>query len=139
VIKVLFIHHNSVLGGAELSFADLVSRLSADITPICAVPDGPLTQTLASRKIPVAIVPMRPIVKSVNPIYLLATGINCLRVMFKLIGICRKEKVKVIHANSLTAGIYAAPVSFLCRIPLLLHERDLKKHSFLTPLIAKFT
>ena len=58
--------------------------------------------------------------------------------MFMLIGICRKEKVKVIHANSLTASIYAAPVSFLCRIPLLWHERDMTRHSFLTPLIAKF-
>jgi len=137
-ITILFIHHASVLGGAELSFADLVSKLSSDISPVCAVPDGQLTQTLASRKIPVVIVPMRPIVKSPNPIYWLATGINCLRVTFKLIGICHKEKIGVIHANSLTAGIYAAPVSFLCRIPMVWHERDLNRHSFLTPLIAKF-
>ncbi len=138
LIKILFIHHNSSLGGAELSLADLVTNLSDDIAPLCAVPDGHLARTLISHKISTVIVPMCPLVKSFNPAYWLMTGFNCLRVIFKLIGICRKEKIQVIHANSLTAGIYAAPVSFLCSIPLLWHERDLTRHSFLTPIIAKF-
>jgi len=137
-VKVLFVHHSSTLGGAELSLADLVTNISDEIAPVCAVPVGPLAQYLSSRKIPVAIVPMRPIIKSLNPLYWLMTGFNCLRVMFKLIGICRKEKIQVIHANSLTASIYAAPVSFLCRIPMIWHERDLARHPFLAPLIARF-
>jgi glycosyltransferase involved in cell wall biosynthesis len=138
VIKILFIHHNSSPGGAEFSLVDLVTKLSDDISPVCAIPDGPLSTTFTSHGIPVVIVPMRPIVKSANPAYWVKTGFNFLMVVFKLIGICRKEKIKVIHANSLTAGIYSAPVSFLCRIPLLWHERDLAIHTFLTPLVAKF-
>jgi glycosyltransferase involved in cell wall biosynthesis len=137
-LKILFVHHNSSKGGAELSLVDLTSNLSDEIHPVSAVPNGPLSQSLESRKIPTFIVPMRPLVKSVNPAYWLMTGFNCLRIVFELIGICRKEKVKVIHANSLTACIYAAPVSFLCRIPLIWHERDLARHPFLTPIIAKF-
>lgn len=137
VKKILFVHHNSSLGGAELSLIDLISNLSDDIRPISAVPNGPLSQSLKSRKIPTFIVPMRPIVKSVNPAYWILTCFNCLRVIFKLIGICRKEKIQVIHANGLTAGIYAAPVSFISRIPLLWHERDLARHPVLTPTIAK--
>lgn len=136
-VKILFVHHNSYLGGAELSLVDLISNLSDEIQPVSAVPNGPLSQALESRKIPTFIVPMRPIVKSVNPAYWMLTCFNCLRVIFKLIWICRKEKIQVIHANSLTAGIYAAPVSFISRIPLLWHERDLAKHPALTPIIAK--
>jgi len=138
MVKILFIHHNSALSGAELSLSDLVTNLSDDISPVCALPDGLLSRTLISRSIPTVIVPMRPIIKSLNPVYWLMTCFNCLGVMLKLTGICRKEKIQVIHANSLTASIYAAPVSFLCRIPLLWHERDLARHRFLTPLIAKF-
>ncbi|MFA6292690.1 MAG: glycosyltransferase family 4 protein [Victivallales bacterium] len=137
-VKILFVHQATMLGGAELSLVDLVNNLSNDIAPVCAVPDGPLAQTLITHRIPTAIVPMHTLVKSVNPLYWLMTGFNYLCVMFKLIGICRKEKIKVIHANSLTSGIYAAPVSFLCRIPLIWHERDLTRHSLLAPIIAKF-
>ncbi len=137
-IKILFVHHASNIGGAELSLVDLVTNLSDGFVPICAVPEGPLLNTLLSRKITTTVVPMRPMIKSLNPIYWLATGFNCLRVTFILLGICRKEKIDIIHANSFTASIYAVPVSLLLRIPMLWHERDLARHPLLIPIVAKF-
>jgi glycosyltransferase involved in cell wall biosynthesis len=138
VKKILFIHHNSTLGGAELSLADLVTNLSDDIIPICALPEGPLREKLSAVNIKIFTVPMRALHRSMNPFYWLVTGFRFLRVNAKLKKICRQEDIELIHANCLTAALYAKIIIKSTKIPLLWHERDLVKHSFLAPRVAKF-
>ncbi len=137
-MKILFVHHNSVLGGAEISLAELLSGLSKNFTPVCAVPAGRLASFISSRGIHVETVPMRPIARTLNPLSLFSSGLNWLGASIKLVGICRRRKIQAIHANSLTAAIYAVPASIFCRIPLIWHERDLRRHPTLTPIAAKF-
>jgi len=137
-IRILFIHHNSAPGGAELSFADLVCSLSSDISKICALPEGPLARKLSSKGVQVVIVPMRPLYRSINPFYWLSSGLNVLSAMFKMTRICRREGIQLIHANTFTGAIYAAPASLMSGIPMMWHERDLARHPLLTPIISKF-
>lgn len=136
--KILFIHHNSVLGGAELSFFDLVTNLSEAIIPICALPAGPLQEKLAAAGIKVHTVPMCPLHRSLNPFYLLAMAIKRKKTGIVLKKICQAEQVDLIHANSLTAAVYSLNPVKSTGLPMIWHERDLKKHPFLTPRIAKF-
>ena len=136
--KILFVHHNSVLGGAELSFYDLITNLSADIVPFCALPEGALQEKIAAKNISTFTVPIQPLRKSFNPFYLLAAAVKRQKVISCLRKICLAGKIDLIHANTLTAAVYAAKVSAQCGIPLIWHERDLGKHPFLVPRLARF-
>lgn len=136
--KILFVHHNSVPGGAELSLYDLVTNLSPAVTPVCAVPEGPLREKLTDAGIKTYAVPMRQLTKSLNLFEQLASGSAWLKVHAKIKEICKKEKINIIHANSLPAVIYTAKAARASKIPMLWHERDMAVHSILTPQVAKF-
>lgn len=136
--KILFVHHNSVPGGAELSLYDLVTNLSPGIVPVCAAPEGPLLDKFSAAGIKTYAVPMRPLTKSLTPFKQLTSGYVWLKVHSQIKKICGIESIRIIHANSLTAAIYTAKAAKTLKLPLIWHERDMAVHSILTPQVAKF-
>jgi len=136
--KILFIHHNSTLGGAELSFADLVTNLSENITPICALPEGPLQEKIEASGIKTYTVPMKILHRTLNPLSIITDFIRKRKITLLLKKIIRSEQVDLTHMNCFTAAYYGHTAASVLNIPIIWHERDLAKHKFLIPFIAKF-
>lgn len=135
--KILFIHHNSALGGAELSFFDLVSNLSDDIIPICAVPEGKLQQKLASEGIKTYIVPMIPLHRTKNPFSIISFFFKKRKITLQLKTIIRIENIDLSHMNCFSAAYYGQTATSILDVPSIWHERDLAQHRFLAPIMEK--
>ena len=124
--KILYVNHVGGISGAERSLLALLERLDRDrFRPIVACPTGPLVEVLHSIGVETRFVPLRRLKRSRNPIqaaqdaWAWACGAKAIR------GLLRVEQVKVVHANSTTACLYAAPMAALSSAACVWHCRDL--------------
>ncbi|MBN1865526.1 MAG: glycosyltransferase family 4 protein [Victivallales bacterium] len=133
--RILFIHHSSAMGGAERSLFDLVSCFSDKSGLACVVPPGPLADMLAGLGVRVHELPLR----SLRRVDVFTTALPLLfYATCGLSRIIREEHAVLVHANSFTGAVFAAPAARLCRIAFSWHERDLARHGLLAPMIARF-
>lgn len=137
-MKVTWIHHVGMIGGAERSLLDVTRALQTRAVDLRVLtPTGPLQEALAAAQIPhrgVDAMPLR------RPRHLLTAGLALLRMLptaRRLTRAVREAPPDLIHANSTTAALYALPAAMQLNIPLIWHCRDIVPLGRLGRLLAK--
>jgi len=125
MIKILYLDHATVLGGAEYSLLLLLKHLDKKaITPLLACREGPLAEEARALGIQVEIVPLERLRGVHNPFSLSARywrGVSSLRALIE------REAVDLIHSNVMRASLYTAGAAKLSAIPLLWHVREIHR------------
>ncbi len=131
-MRVLYVNHTGLVGGAERSLLGLLDSLPADVETRLACPPGPLHERAAARGVPAV-----PIAESVGSLKLhpVHTPVALGAMAAAAAGVLRVARAwqpDVVHANSIRAGMIAEPVARGLRRPLVLHVRDCLPPSPLT-------
>jgi glycosyltransferase involved in cell wall biosynthesis len=117
---VLVVDHATVLGGAEISLLTLLKHLDRDeILPHIAAPPGRLADDARSLNVRVHDVPLQQLRGSRGASWRLARDVA------RLVRIIRRERIALVHANTLRASVYAAPAARITSTPLLWHVHDI--------------
>lgn len=121
LMRVLFVHLNGCMSGAEQSLILLVKRLSRVHEVVVACPDdGTLSVKLARLSIPTVVIAPLPKRRFLSP----ATWAYGFKVSYRLCRLIRKVKPDLIHANSFYAASVAVMAGAIRRKPVVVHARD---------------
>jgi glycosyltransferase involved in cell wall biosynthesis len=127
-LRVLFLSPVSDFkGGAERSLLDLLGNPS--IEPLLVVPaGGPLGEHAASRDVPVQVLELGSISDVRRP-FRLSHGIRVIAQLFsvarRLVDICRRRRIDIVHSNGLKAHVIAVTARLLGGRPCVTHIRDI--------------
>lgn len=131
-MRVLYVNHTGLVGGAERSLLGLLESLPSDVEPRLAGPPGPLHEhatRIGTCTAPVAgtaaSLKLHPVHTPVALAAMAATAAGVLRA-------AHSWQADVLHANSIRAGMIADPVARTLKRPLVLHVRDCLPPSPLT-------
>jgi L-malate glycosyltransferase len=134
-MKVLYVERTGLVGGGERSLLSHLEALPTGIEAHLACPPGPLQRQAARRGVPTTTIAESVGSLRMHPVHTpLAVGAmgaasrGLLRAM-------RSWTPDVVHANSIRAGMIAAPASSLQRRPLVVHVRDCLPPSPITALV----
>jgi L-malate glycosyltransferase len=123
-VRVLYVERTGLVGGGERSLLGLLAALPADVEARLACPRGPLAQRAAAHGVPTAAIKESVGSLKLHPVHtpvalgaMAAAGAGLLRS-------ARAWRPDLLHANSIRAGLIAAPVAGALRRPLVLHVRD---------------
>jgi glycosyltransferase involved in cell wall biosynthesis len=124
-VRVAFISHTSILGGAERVLIELVEGLQARGVDclVCVPAAGPLVQAL--QRIGVR----HEIVKYSwwsNPVHRIRRNCNNVLAIFKLARLFKRERIDLVYSNSsmVPSGAFAAK---LCGLPHIWHVHEFGK------------
>jgi L-malate glycosyltransferase len=131
-VRVLFVERTGLVGGGERSLLGLLGALPAPVTGRLASPAGPLQLEAGRAGVSTATIAESVGSLKLHPVHTpvalgamsLATG--------QLLRAGRAFGPDLLHANSIRAGLIAAPAAALLRRPLVLHVRDVLPPSPLT-------
>ncbi len=126
-LHVLYVHHTSCLGGAEQSLVDMISSMDREvILPALALPgDGPLADCLFRIGVDVYFTPIVRFKRTRNPLKFVRNLAVLVRGVRGLMGAASAHRASVIHANSMSAALYAGPAARLTGLKSFLHLRDM--------------
>lgn len=123
-MKVLYVSHTSVVGGAELSLLELLAAMRDRVELALACPNGELASAATGLGVPVF--PIRPVALGFR-VDVLATAHGLSRAIaaaFDIASIARRFRPDVIHANSVRAGMAAIGARVGGAPAPLVHVRD---------------
>ena len=123
-MKVLYVNHTAMIGGGERSLVELLSGLPDDVSPTLACPEGDLARVARSLGTRVTTIPEATPSFRFDLIQTPGGLANLGRAAIAVRGAGRRAHADLVHANSIRAGLIAAPFSRLCRSPLVVHVRD---------------
>ena len=126
-LAVLYVHHTSILGGAEQSLADLIAGMNRQaIRPVLAVPeDGPLAEALFSLGVEVYLAPIARMKRTWNPLTLAGYCFGVLSGARALSRIATDHGIRIIHANSIYSAPYASLAARFAGTGSVCHLRDI--------------
>lgn len=126
-LRVLYVHHTSCLGGAEQSLVDMISFMNRKmILPALVLPeDGPLADSLFRQGVDVYFAPIVRFKRTCNPLKLIRSLAVLVMGVKGLIGAASAHRASVIHANSISAALYAGPAARIIGARSFLHLRDM--------------
>lgn len=117
---VLFVDHADEIGGAERSLINLLSHLDRGLwQPRVACPEGDLACELVAHGIPVHILPLRRLRRTVRGPAVLAFG------AYQLARLVREIDAAIIYANTVRSAWYGVAASVLSRRAFVWHMRDM--------------
>ena len=125
-MRVLFISHQSALGGAERSLLELLEGLrgrGVQLMLACPVP-GPLAEAatgLGVRVFPLKLCQLRRHQKWVSWVSFLFRWV---RVTLRLVRIILVERVDLVHTNNSLAQVWSWPAIRISNRPFVWHWRD---------------
>ncbi|MEK6764604.1 MAG: glycosyltransferase family 4 protein [Planctomycetota bacterium] len=122
--NILYLHNESVMGGAEISLLNLVKRLNKElfIPHFACSKDGPFIDELRKIEIPPDFVQF-PSIRWPNPVQICNTIRN-------LIDIIKKKQINLIHSNQPRSNLFGAIAAKIKNIPIVWHERCLERGRF---------
>jgi glycosyltransferase involved in cell wall biosynthesis len=123
-VNVLYVNHTGVLGGAEHSLLTLLEALPADVTAIVASPAGPLHDRVRALGARVEELPGTSGSFRLHPVRTPRAILDVARSAVEVGAIARRRRVDLIHANSVRAGLIAAPGHVVAGSPTIVHVRD---------------
>jgi glycosyltransferase involved in cell wall biosynthesis len=133
-VRVLYVSHTAQVSGGERSLLDLLGALGPHVHPTVATPEGDLSAALRHRGIPMRTI--RGTAGSLRPHL-----INTPRAISELAQdawnvrrIARRDRIDVVHANSIRAGIVATAAARAGGPPVVVHVRDVLPDGALTRL-----
>jgi len=122
--NILYLHNESVMGGAEISLLNLVKGLNKKLfTPHFACSkEGPFIEELRKIKITPDFVQF-PGIRWPNPVQICKTIRN-------LIDIIKKRQINLIHSNQPRSNLFGAIAAKIKGVPIVWHERCLERGRF---------
>lgn len=122
--NILYLHNESVMGGAEISLLNLVKRLNKGlfIPHFVCSKEGPFIDELRKIKIPPDFVQF-PSIRWPNPLQICST-------IRSLIDIIKKNQINLIHSNQPRSNLFGAIAAKIKTIPIVWHERCLERGRF---------
>jgi L-malate glycosyltransferase len=133
-MRVLYVSHTAHVSGGERSLIELLEVLDGHVQAVAATPAGELAATLRTIGVPVRTIPgtdgsLRP-----HPLHTPKTIADLARAAWSVRRIARRERVDLVHANSIRAGIAAAAAERIGAPPAIVHVRDVLPDGALTRL-----
>jgi glycosyltransferase involved in cell wall biosynthesis len=127
-VRIGFFDHTAQVSGAELSLLGLLEHLNAQApdryVPVLICPPGELAQRALARGIAVVPLPVPPFGFTRHPLRLLGYGLGIAHAAWRLGLLARQERLALIHANSVRAGLIACAAAPWHRLPVICHVRD---------------
>jgi len=123
-VKVLYVNHTGMLGGAEHSLLTLLEGLPDDVVAIVASPAGPLHERARALGARTEVLPGTTGSFRLHPLRTLRAVLDIARSAAAVRAIARRLRVDLIHANSVRAGLITAPVRATGGPPTVVHVRD---------------
>jgi len=126
--QILYVHHASVLGGAEISLLELIRCLDRQRhQPAVMLPSqGPLAAALGELDTPVHIAPLRRLRRTMNPVALARYWSAMRATRRRLRDVLAQENISLVHCNSTTAQLFVGDVPLRRGVPCVWHVRDLR-------------
>ena len=123
-MRVLFLNDTSLMSGAERCLLDLLVELDGEIDPLVACPPGPLSDAVAALGVPVT--PTFAVTASLrlHPLHTPRALAGLARAAAGVRRIAARERVDLIHANTLRAGLVAAAARRLGGPPFIAFVHD---------------
>jgi glycosyltransferase involved in cell wall biosynthesis len=133
-MRVLYVSHTGHVSGGERSLLDLLDALGPEVSPAVAAPDGELSEEvrrhgLTVRRIPGTAGSLRP-----HPVDTPRAVKELAHAACRVRRISRTDRVDLVHANSIRAGIVAAIAARIGAPPAVVHVRDVLPDGPLTRL-----
>jgi len=118
--NILYLHNESIMGGAEISLLNLVKRLNKElfIPHFACSKEGPFIDELRKIKISPDLVQF-PSIRWPNPVRICTTIRN-------LIDIIKKKQIDLIHSNQPRSNLFGAIAAKIKNVPIVWHERCLE-------------
>lgn len=122
--NILYLHNESIMGGAEISLLNLVKRLNKElfIPHFACSKEGPFIDELRKIKISPDFVQF-PSIRWPNPVQICST-------IRSLIDIIKKKQINLIHSNQPRSNLFGAIAAKIKTIPIVWHERCLERGRF---------
>ncbi|MBT5304058.1 MAG: glycosyltransferase family 4 protein [Candidatus Scalindua sp.] len=122
--NILYLHNESVMGGAEISLLNLVKRLNKKffIPHFACSKEGPFIDELRKIEILPDFVQF-PSIRLPNPVQIC----NTIRT---LIDIIKKRQIDLIHSNQPRSNLFGAIAAKIKNVPIVWHERCLEQGRF---------
>lgn len=140
-MRVLLLHHDAGLGGAETSFRLLARGLqNAGVEPIAALPaDGPLFRRLREERLRVVRASLRATSRPHRVRDVADTLLYLARTVPAVARLMRRTNADFLHSNTTTSHLVGVWSAALCGRPAVWHCRDLAPLGALAPLLARRT
>lgn len=124
--SVAYVQPTSEVGGSDIALYRLVTQLDRSrFMPLVVVPrEGPLTAKLRETGVRVVVVPMRQLRSVRDPLYQLGYIARFWPSVFQLVLLFRRERVAIVHSNSLYS-LQSAWAAFFARVPHVWHIREI--------------
>ena len=107
-MRVLFVSHTGLVGGAEHALLDVVNHLPAEVDPIVACPEGPLVDAIADAGVRREILPPVSATLRLHPLRTPAALVELVRAGGALRAVVRRSRPDVLHLNSTRAALLTA-------------------------------
>ena len=122
--NILYLHNESIMGGAEISLLNLVKGLNKKlfIPHFTCSKEGPFIDELKKIKITPDFVQF-PGIRWPNPVQIYNTVRN-------LIDIIKKRQINLIHSNQPRSNLFGAIAAKIKSVPIVWHERCLERGRF---------
>ena len=122
--NILYLHNESIMGGAEISLLNLVKRLDKELfTPHFACSkEGPFIDALRNIKITPDFIKF-PGIRWPNPVRIC----NTIR---GLANIIKEKQIDLIHSNQPRSNLFGAIAAKINSVPIVWHERCLERGRF---------
>ena len=122
--NILYLHNESIMGGAEISLLNLVKRLDRKlfIPHFVCSKEGPFIDELRKINIPPDFVQF-PSIRWPNPVRIC----NTIR---GLVNIIKKRQIDLVHSNQPRSNLFGAIAAKIKNVPIVWHERCLEQGRF---------
>ncbi len=136
MIKIAFIEQDAGIGGAEVNLLYLFRLMNRErFRAVVIVPyEGPLTERLKELKVEFHVISRAKLMststyifgkKIFNPLAVLYDIVISVSGVLKIRTFLRRERVDIVHTNSMVAHVYGAFAAKLAGVPSIWHMQDI--------------
>lgn len=121
---VLYVNHTAQVSGGERSLLEILRGMPDSIRPVVACPDGPLVEYLTPLGVARICIPGTDGSLKLHPGRTPIAMGQIARAAFAVRAAARRHEARVVHANSIRAGLIATMSTKLGGPPSVVHLRD---------------
>lgn len=134
-MNVLYLSHTSRISGGERSLVDMLGTLPAQVSPTVACPEGRLDAAIRSLSIPVVRVPGTDGSLRLHAWHTTRALAEIAGAAVAVRRACLRVDARLVHANSIRAGLVAVLARRLGGPPVVVHLRDCLPASAVTGVV----
>jgi glycosyltransferase involved in cell wall biosynthesis len=136
-LKVLYVERTGLVGGGERSLLGLLDGTAGQIERVLACPSGPLQAASVAHGVPVVTIPETAGSLRLHPWHTTAGVATMASAALAIWRAARGAGIDLMHANSIRAGLVAAPAARRLGVPLVVHVRDRLPPSAMTTAVRR--